>query len=50
MFIFLFGISEVADQNFKDEDDVASSSSMPVAKRLKTVAADDSSTDQVLWS
>ncbi|KAI5386975.1 hypothetical protein KIW84_073208 [Lathyrus oleraceus] len=40
--------TEVADQNFKDEDDVASSSSMPVAKRLKTVAADDSSTDQVV--
>ncbi|XP_058735408.1 cold-regulated protein 27-like isoform X2 [Vicia villosa] len=38
--------TEVADQNFKDE--VASSSSMPVAKRLKTVAADRSSTDQIV--
>ncbi|XP_024637115.1 cold-regulated protein 28 isoform X3 [Medicago truncatula] len=37
--------TEVSDQNFKDE--VASSSSMPMAKRLKTDAADGSSTDQV---
>lgn len=38
--------TEVSDQNFKDE--VASSSSMPMAKRLKTDAADGSSTDQVV--
>ncbi|KAK2380585.1 cold-regulated protein [Trifolium repens] len=36
--------TEVTDQNFKDE--VASSSSMPMAKRLKT--ANGSSTDQVV--
>ncbi|XP_045813375.1 cold-regulated protein 27 isoform X1 [Trifolium pratense] len=38
--------TEVTDQNFKDE--VASSSSMPKAKRLKTAAANGSSTDQVV--
>ncbi|XP_027191199.1 uncharacterized protein [Cicer arietinum] len=38
--------TEVADQNFKDE--VASSSSMPMAKRLKTASADGSSTHQVV--
>ncbi|XP_057421431.1 cold-regulated protein 28 [Lotus japonicus] len=38
--------AEVTDQNFKDE--VASSSTMPMAKRLKTAAADGSSRDQVV--
>jgi hypothetical protein len=39
---------EVSDQNFKDE--VASSSSMPMAKRLKTDAAGGSNTDKVQWN
>ncbi|KAL5054020.1 hypothetical protein RYX36_034702 [Vicia faba] len=39
--------SEVADQNFKDEV-ASSSSSVPMAKRLKTVAANGSITDQIV--
>ncbi|CAI8618421.1 unnamed protein product [Vicia faba] len=39
--------TEVADQNFKDEV-ASSSSSVPMAKRLKTVAANGSNTDQIV--
>ncbi|KAF7840837.1 uncharacterized protein G2W53_003135 [Senna tora] len=41
--------AELTDQNFKDEDQAASSSCMPMAKRLKTVTADATSNDQVIF-
>ncbi|XP_059652879.1 cold-regulated protein 28 [Cornus florida] len=41
-------ITEVSDQNFVDEDREEKSSSLSMAKRLKTAAADTSSKDQIV--
>lgn len=40
-------MAEVTDQNFADEDQEASSSCMPMVKRMKTATADTTSNDQV---
>ena len=45
---FWFFFAEISDQNFVDEDQGEKSSCASMVKRLKTSAADASSSDQVI--
>ncbi|XP_054776271.1 cold-regulated protein 27-like isoform X2 [Prosopis cineraria] len=48
--IYFQHLAEATDQNFKNEDQGATSSCMPMTKRLKTATAGASSNDQVVPS